>query len=219
MALVGVGITERGGRDLERRLNKRAETLAVEYGRRIERATLETERNLQAVGMTGRSTRHPWWGKVGPDPSTHQIAVRTGNTRASVTSRTYRIGNTFVGVVGSPMAHLKLLEEGGEIHGSPMLRIPLAPAQTPAGVDRNLGRSVRGLDFFVWPSRRQRRGRLAGRQPHLARVEGGRLRLYYLLKKSVRIRARHVFRATADRMRKRVQSIVNAPISIFRAGD
>ena len=199
-------IDQRGFNRLVRRLGAVGEATPKLIEHAIEQATRIAEADLKRNGMTGIKGNNSFFGVTGAGAPT--IGVRSGATRRSVTARTFKVNNVYIGVVGSPAKYLKIIEEGGTIVGSPMLRIPLAAAQTGAGVDRNMGRSVRGVSgFFVWPSRKQREGTLGRiKGTYLAKSAGGRLELWYLLKASVTIKPHRVFEAAAKRANREIHT-------------
>lgn len=195
-------------------LDKFAAKLATEAARNRAHIRLATERSVRIVerdlkkrAMTGQRRSDPFWGPSGPPASSNQVAVRSGHTRRSVTGRVYALRDTVIGVVGTALKHVAMLEEGGVVRGSPMLRIPTGAAKTGAGVDREAGRSVKGKGYFIWPNRAQRSGKLSRvKNVWLAKVVGGIMRLFYLLKPQVRHRARWLFRTSLRRTWTQVQA-------------
>lgn len=190
-----IGVEIRGIREVSGKLDA--------FGRRLdERARLNVLRAARWVQerlrarVSAPGTRDPFWGKQ----SVYGAAMtgRSGKTRQRIT-----VGpllKVFGGLVpsysvsvGSPDPHLKLQEEGGQVEGNQFLRIPTGRAQTPAGVDINLGRSVRGLPGY-------RLIRTSAGRLWIVRESGGtrsgRIDFMYLLKRSVRIRRRAIFGVT-----------------------
>lgn len=123
------------------------------------------------------------------------IVARTGQTsrRISAGGQVVRAGNKVTSSVGSPDQHMQDIETGATKRDA---RIPLAHAQTRGGVDRYKGREVPAdAGFFVYPTKKQRAkaSRPYPKDSYLARGVSGTLELWYLLKTSIRIRARHLF--------------------------
>jgi hypothetical protein len=98
-----------------------------------------------------------------------------------------------MGIVGSPLRQMKLHELGGTITGKPWLRIPTRASQTAAGVDRLAGVSARTIaGGFIFRSK--------AANLWIAARQGANLVLLYLLRRSVTLRARHIFRDSLRRM-------------------
>lgn len=203
--MIGIAVT--GGAEVVKRLEKAGQDLVDMMREDMERATKLIESDLREKSLTGPKRIDPFWGVMGAEGEA--LAVRSGATRASIVSRTFRQGSTIVGVVGSPARHLKVLEEGGVVSATgKMLAIPTANAQTPGGsvkdeFRRDL-RTVPGL-FVI----RSKTGR-----PWLARREGGETELLFLLKDSVTLKAHHAFRASARRMTPRVEALLGSGIGV-----
>lgn len=178
---------------------------AIERG--VARASVQVHAALK-LQLSGTGTSDPFFGRRGA--VSPLLGVRTGATRARLSpgGRVYRRGNDIFSAVGSPDAHVVAHDEGATITGNPYLRIPLAAAQTPAGQDRNVGHSVRGLPgLFVIKSR-------AGNLFLVRRVgKRGRLEFLYLLKRSVTLKPRHMFEVVAARMQPVVEASVGGQVS------
>jgi hypothetical protein len=203
-----IGVSVKGAEKALRNIAGAAKSVRVESERAM-RASVLLVRRMLALEMTGSENRDAFWGKKGA--AGNKLSVRSGKTRASLApgTRVYRTGSTLVGVVGSAEKHLVLHEDGGLIHGtSPKgyLRIPTRAAQTPAGVDRYAGRSIRDIPgAFLLKSK-------AGNHWAAIRKAGGTLSLLYLLKKSARIRPRRIFARTRDSARPQVLELTRGAI-------
>jgi len=131
--------------------------------------------------LSGVPGSHPFWGRTGSKPP--KLGVRSSGTRDRLgNGRVFGVGNLVIGTVGHPDQHVADMEKGGErVFSGVMGRIPTALMQTPAGVDRNAGRSIRGAipGSFVFKSKR---GAL-----WVARRAGTRLELLYMLVRRVKI--------------------------------
>lgn len=156
---------------------------------------------LRAMLVKKMSAEGGWdefWGKTSPFGDV--LGVRTGHTRRQISPGGIAIHTArgWTAAVGSPDEHVQHFEEGGEIHGNPMLAIPTAAAQrSGSGTFQFAGQQWRSIPgVFIWPNRRQREGALAGKQTWLARANDGALQLMALLKPSVRQRGRHIFADT-----------------------
>ena len=194
-----LGVAVRGSERVSGKLKAAGDDIKRGTEKSMRQATLLVRGRL-VQSMTAPERRDSFWGKVGAATG---LSVRSGKTRASLTpgTRVYRTGTTVVGVVGSREKHLRLHEDGGVVRGgSPKgyLRIPTAQAQTAAGVDRWAGRSSRDIPgAFLMKSKR---GNL-----WVAVSRGGKLVLLYLLKKSVKMKARRVFARARDASREDVK--------------
>jgi hypothetical protein len=134
-----------------------------------------------------------FWGKRSPAGA--YLGGRSGKTRQRISPAgiVFKHGNSYQAAVGSPDVHMAFHEGGGTITGHPYLRIPTAAAQTPAGVDRNLGRSLRDVPgVFLITSR-------AGKLWAATR-QGRTLQLLYLLVRAVTQRPRNLMGTVAREM-------------------
>jgi len=194
-----IGVSVKGAELAAKRLAQAAADVRVN-GERDMRASTLLIRTMLSAEMTAPEQRDAFWGKKGGTPG---ISVRSGKTRASLTPGTlvYRTGTTVVGVVGSGEKHLALLETGGTISSGRYLRVPTALAQTPAGVDRYAGQSIRDIPgaFLL----RTKTGRLWAAR----RRRGGAVELLYLLVRSVKIRGRGIFGRVATLASPEVKAI------------
>lgn len=194
--------TIRGAREGAARMSRAATNARRVMERQMGAATKLVEKDVKTGGMTGRARYSAFWGKMGADPSAGALAVRTGHTRASVTSQTFSTGNTVVGTVGTPQRHMRILEEGGVVSGSPMLRIPTAQMKTGAGVDRLVGKKATLLQN-TWIGK-SRRGNLF----IFTRGRNGQVVALYMLKRTVKIKERAVFKKSLQRTRPAIVSTV-----------
>lgn len=208
MAGGSLSIAQSGARQAVRNLNAAALRVRRETHDAVERSTRIVERDVKDKGLTGVKGRHPLFGVTGASGDT--LGTRSGFTRRSVTARVLDTGRTVTGVVGTPLKQMRMHEQGGTITGSQFLRIPTVNAQTGAGVDRYAGQSIRQIaGAFLFRSR-------AGNLWAAVR-QGGQLVLLYLLKRTIRLRARHIFQRSLERtrpaidaeMRRSVTTVVN----------
>lgn len=204
--MLAVTVTQTGAKELRAKLNALGKATLPRATIVMRKATVLMERELKTA-LTGTKRRDPFLGTIGPKPPL--LGTRTGHTRRSVTSEVVKLFNQIVGVVGSPVKTLLAHEEGAYMRGNQYLRIPLAKAQTAAGVDRNAGRSIRGLPgTFILRSKAgnlfvvRRRGRFD-------------LEFLYLLKHSVRLPARHTFRHVAHKVQPRVEALFDADMALL----
>lgn len=180
-------------------LKRRGNSLVPKSRLAMERVvkTLERDVKLKALGGTGGSD--PFWGKTGAPGD--QLARVTGKARQTIVALTLTRLASVVGVVGSPLAYMAMHEWGGTIRGNQYLRIPTKWMKKPSGQDRLTGRSARSLpgtalfrsragNLFIWE---------VG-TPRAKASPSGAIPLY-LLKPSVTLRARHLFRNTLRRGR------------------
>jgi len=169
------------------------------------------ERALK-MEMTKKGEMDAFWGKQGAGDD--GLAVRTGRTRASVTGAQFRSGDTYVGVVGSKEKHLKDHEDGATLQGTSPAgyhRIPTAAAKTPAGVDRNAGRSIRNIPgAFLFTSK-------AGNLWAAMRNNAGPLVLLYMLVKSITLRPRKIFARVRREQQAPVVEALRSQVSIVVA--
>lgn len=158
----------------------------------VKRASVLVSRMLREE-MTQPARTDSFWGKQGAQGL--GLAVRSGHTRASVTGggQIMRIGDRVMAAVGSPEQHLLDHENGGTFGGkSPrgFHRIPTREAQTAAGVDRYAGASIRDIPgSFLLRS-------LGGKLWAAVRAGGAksqRVRLLYLLVRSITLKPRKIF--------------------------
>ena len=189
------------------RLRRAEKDVPTALEQAVGRISLIIHREL-SLQMSGSGRSDPFLGKIGATPP--KLGVRTGFTRGRLSpgGRVFRRGNVAVSAVGSPDRHVLAHEEGTRITGKPYLRIPLAAAQTAAGQDRNLGRSLRGVkDIFLIKSGR---GNL-----FLARQKGkAALELLYMLVRSVRLPARGTFRAVTERVRPVAVQLMGQAVAV-----
>lgn len=206
-------------------------TGATETAQRLARGAAEgvrgIERELNAAAvllhaavrkrMSDGGGRHPFFGRTGGRGDT--LSARSGGSRRRILlGRARNIAGTMTASVGSPDRHIRFLEQGGPVIGKPYLRIPLAAAQTPQGVDRWAGTSIRQIPgaFLL----RTLGGKLfAVRQSSSRGADGavtGRNRglefLYYLVR-NIHVRGRHVFEASRREVEPQVAALYRGLVS------
>ena len=199
-----IAVTVTGHKEVATRLAAVARELPASLERDVARAGLTVAREVRR-GLTGPSTRHPFWGKGGGQGAT--LGRRSGGTITTVVGgRVHRVGNTVMTSVGTSAPHVKLHEDGGTVRNA---RIPTAAAQMTSGKDRNAGRSLRGVPgirFFkskagnLWAYRR----------------DGKKTTLLYMFK-SVTFRPRKMWAAATERARPVVERLLGEGVlSIVR---
>ena len=141
--------------------------------------------------MSGAPKHDPFWGRTGA--SGEFLGVRTGGTRNRLQGgQVMGAGTSMWVAVGSPDRHVKNAEEGGAYTTSGFFRIPTAAAQTPSGVDRLMGQSIKGRPGFRLI--RTKAGKLWG--IHENYTKGGffkSMTLMYLFVKRITLKGHHVF--------------------------
>lgn len=215
-------ISIRSTRNAIKRLKSLPPILRAAQVSTMQRAVRIVESDLKRNSFTGVKSNDPFWGVRGA--SGNALGVRSGHTRNSISGTVLvGMGGTHVqGIVGSPLKHVRLHEEGGTINGSPYLRIPTRVMQTPAGVDRLIGVSARSLpNTAVIRSKRNLwivetgtpRSKLA------SQVNGFPLMLY-LLKRSITLRPRRMFRQSLARVKNEVAGMFTGRVAlIVRSND
>lgn len=194
-----IGVEIRGAEDVARRLTRGAQELDRGRERELNSAAVLLQKRIRER-MSDGGGRHPFFGRTGGRGDT--LAARSGSSRRRIIlGRARTIAGVTVASVGSPDRHMRFLEEGGAVIGKPYLRIPLAAAQTPQGVDRFKGTSIRQIPgaFLL----RTLGGRLFAVRSLSRRGAGGQATgrsrglewLYYLVR-NVKVRGRHIFEAS-----------------------
>lgn len=207
-----IGLTVNGARQVADRMKRAVTDVRKAQDQGIRLASIKVERDLK-LEVSAQGGRDAFWGKTGA--SGNQLAVRSGRTRQSIVGggRVYRVGNSVSAAVGTAEQHMKRHEDGGTFQGtSPKgySRIPTGAAQTGAGVDRWIGKSIRdipGASLFTSK---------AGKLWAATRAAGarGKLVLLYLLVKQITLRPRKIFARVRDREQGAVAKIVGAEISV-----
>jgi len=186
---------------LSETLKKRALKLGPAQARAMQVTVTRMASDLKRNELTGKAGASGFWGKTGAGGDS--LAVVTGHTRRTIVSRVFSRALSIIGVIGSPLKSFAMHEFGGTIRGRPYLRIPTAWMKKPSGQDRLSGRSARTLpgtavfrsragNLFVW----QRRP--TGPVP------------LYMLKTSVKLRARHMLGHLLKRSRALIRGNVLA---------
>lgn len=193
-------------------LDRAAREMPGALERGVSRASILTRREVVRQ-LSGEGDTDPFFGKKGA--RSPFLGHRTGLTRSHITpgGQVFRSGDTVFSAVGSPDKYVKLHEEGGTIQGRQFLRIPLASAQSGSGAERQefAGRSLRDIPGVFL--RRSRSGKLfAMREAGGARSR--RVEFLYLLVRSVRMPARHMFETVRDRVAPAVNALVGGEVSV-----
>lgn len=204
-----IGLTVNGVDRTARNLSEAKRDLPSATQRGVAKSTLLARRELTKQ-MTGPKKSHPFWGVQ--SSSKEHLTVRSGLTRASLTpgTRVFVSGDTVTGAVGSSQKHLLDHESGGTFPGkSPKgyARIPTAAMQTPGGVDRLSGASIRSIPAaFLFTSK-------TGKLWAAIKGRGKELVLLYLLVKSVTLPARRIFGRVTDRIRPEVNRNLGSEVT------
>jgi len=197
-------------------------------GERVVRSLSILMRRKLVERMSAPLHTSPFWGRTSP-PGLAYLGVRSGQSRDRISPGgiIFRRGKEITSSVGSPDRHVAFLEKGGTIFGHQFLRIPTAAAQTPAGVDRNAGVSIRSLkDVFLMRSRtgplwavrqvgKRNRGAPHARGAREGPRGGSKLEFLYLLKRSVKQRGRFIFKLTAAEVDAAAPGIAQTHVAAF----
>lgn len=199
----------------------------------IQELTLRARRELQR-GMSGATVDRGFWGRGSPPGPI--IGVRSGELRRSISPGVvYRAGPVVTGAVGTNAKQMAALETGETISPTSgrYLRIPTKYAQTPAGVDRNAGRSMRDVpntsvhrsragNLFIWGKTKGILGAIGSVSQGTTRgvALGARRRgdaevPLYLLATEVKMPAKHTFRDTALIMAPLAKSIAGGRAEVW----
>jgi hypothetical protein len=186
--------------------------LANAIGEGISRGLAIFERHLKTVTLRGSRPAAGLF-KRGGRGST--LAVGTGSARASIAQSTFRVGNRFVGVIGSPLPYVALHEYGTRdrpITGKPWIKIPTVfydRYQNSPGFFQTTKKG--NLFFFTKAGARQRVVRVRGEKRSRA-VEASGLIPVFMLKRSVKFRPRGMFRATEAATRGAITRVMRDTI-------
>lgn len=189
-------------------------------------------RNRVFRKLSGKTVDRGFWGRGSPDGGI--VGVRSGTTRRSLPpGLVYRAGPDVVGAVGSFSQHLLDMEEGGrKSAGGGYFRIPTMFAQTPAGVDRNAGRSMKGVPgTFIITSKTgklwivttpegvrgaKKAGGVPGTTLGVAKShKSGQLIFLYLLVKEVNVPRKAVFGTTYIEMQTRTSAVADQNVQVL----
>jgi hypothetical protein len=205
--VISVTVTQKGVKQAELRLkNFSHDASAPGQVRVMQRATAIMETDLKTVALDGVKGRHPFFG-VTSGPTLGALGVRSGHLRRSVVSDVIHKASyppVLIGVTGTPSKIAAIHEEGAHIQGRPLLAIPLAAAQTMAGVMRQSPRSY--ANAFVFKSKK---GNL-----FLAINRGGQLVPLFILKQTVHLRARHVFKRSLKRCKRAIEALFDVDVAL-----
>jgi len=185
-----VSVIVRGLSECERNLNRARLEAGAANIRTLRGAATYVQRAIK-LRMGKRGPSHPFWGRTSPGEGL--LGQRTGKTSDRVTvGMLVSSGNRAFIPVGSPDKYVKNAEEGGAFTTSGFFRIPTAAAQTPSGVDRLMGQSIKGRPGFRLI--RTKAGKLWG--IHENYTKGGffkSMTLMYLFVKRITLKGHHVF--------------------------
>lgn len=199
---MGLSVVTRGNKRAQRRLKNSRSTIKRGLTNGIEEATFKVQGRLKRDTLRGRKGRSDLFGVTGAKK--HRLGMRSGKTSKSVRARVFTRGDVVVGVVGSRSKVLQTHEKGGTIKGSPFLRIPTKFSQTGAGIDRNAGRKLsKGTpNTAVFPAR----------SGVLFIWQVKPLRPLYLLKRSIKLRPRRMFKTTLRLMGREIDKVLGKSV-------
>lgn len=201
----------------------------------VVRASLIAERDLKDVALAGAKAERR--GLFLEGRAQFALGIRSGHAVNSVSGNVFKRGDTWISSTGSPLAYVLMNENGGQITAKGRaLAIPTVNALTPSGALNNrfsgLGslrqaRDPGGRKLFVWKGKRKgtdgawlagTSGDGAGtvvRDTKTGRFKrGGRLVLYFLLRRSVQIPARYMFRNSKRRIEPIIAEETNASMKL-----
>jgi len=184
------------------------------------RSGLIAERDLKDVALAGQHAQRR--GLFLEGRAQFALGIRSGHAVNSITGQIFKRGETWISSVGSPLEYVLRNEQGGQITArGRALAIPTVNALTPAGALNNRfsglaslrqARDPGGKKLFVWKGKRKgtdgawlagTAGAGAGTVVRDAKGRfrrGGRLVLYFLLRRVVQIPARYMFRTSSRRI-------------------
>lgn len=205
-----IGIEIRGATETAQHLVRAAQEASRGIERELNAAAALLQRRIRERMSDGGGSS-PFFGRTGGRGDT--LATRSGGSRRRIMiARARPIGGVMIAAVGSPDRHMRFLEQGGAVIGKPYLRIPLASAQTPQGVDRWKNTSIRDIPgaFLL----RTLGGKLFAVRQNSSRDASGAvkgrnrgLEFLYLLVRNVHIRGRHVFEASRRDVEPQVSAL------------
>jgi phage gpG-like protein len=198
-------------------LSKRAANIPKQNARAMNVITKSIDRDMKRRWLHGAAGVNDLFGKTGAT-SDRQLATVTGTARKTLVSRVFAHFNKVVGVVGTPLAYVAMHEWGGTVTGNPLLRIPTKFSKKNSGQDRLQGRSARSLGdkAKIW---RSRAGNLFIWEVGTARAKAaGRPIPLYLLKPSIKLRARHMFRIALLSARPLIRATFANAVSVIKSG-
>ena len=186
------------------------------------RSTVLVERAVREDALGGRVRRSGLFYISEPG---NRIAKRTGRSASRINSDVFQRGDSTFGVVGSPDKNVLVNEVGATIRGRPTLVIPTVHVQTPTGAMKEDWAGVRLRD--VWKQRKlfvlRRKGAVEGlvarrygsltRNPRTGRMER-RSEPLFLLRRSVSIAARHMFRTVARKLTPQIVAEYQAAMKV-----
>lgn len=187
-------------------LRRRADNLPKQNAIAMERVTRTIERDMRTKWLAGVGGENDLFGKTGADVGSGMLGKVTGTARKTLVARVFSHFSRVVGVVGTPLAYVAMHEFGGRVQGSPLLRIPTKFSKKASGQDKLQGRSARSLGdkARVW---RSHAGNLFIWEVGTARAKAaGRPIPLYLLKPSVRFKARHMFQRALRASRSMIRA-------------
>lgn len=177
-------------------------------------ADVEARKALGELGQAGRmimvreilrqpQRRDPFWGTMGTG-SPFGLGVRSGKTAQRIvgTGQVYEVNGELRTFIGSPDRHMRQLEDGGTVTGTPWLKIPTAAAQKPAG-DPRYAANEKVEGSFIWPTSKMVNFKGEYGRPKnlwIVRRKGDRLEKLYMLKRSVTHKAHRAFATLRDMM-------------------
>ena len=206
-----MSVIVRGLSECERNLRAARQETGNAQRRMLVAGSLHVLRVLKQR-MSGAPKHDPFWGRTGA--SGEFLGVRTGGTRNRLQGgQVMGAGTSMWVAVGSPDRHVKNAEEGGAYTTSGFFRIPTAAAQTPSGVDRLMGQSIRGRAGYALI--RSKAGRLWG-----VFMQARKWTLMYLFVKRITLKGHHVFARTRTDAEPKVAGLARLEVqSVVRVGN
>lgn len=198
-------------------LNRRAANIPKQNARAMNVITKSIDRDMKQRWLAGVAGQNDLFGRTGATSMT-QLGKVVGTARKTLVSRVFTHFTRVVGVVGTPLAYVAMHEFGGTVTGKPLLRIPTKFSKKNSGQDRLQGRSARSLGdkAKIW---RSRAGNLFIWEVGTARAKAaGRPIPLYLLKPSIKLRARHMFKHALKAARPMIRATFANAVSIIRSG-
>lgn len=185
--MIALNVQVNGDKEIARKLAVLQHELPAANERSVAAGGFIVLRELQQR-LSGQPRGDAFWGRGGAVGDF--LTTRSGKTRQRLVGgqvMTAPDGSAFTSV-GSPDRYMLAHETGGRFSTSGFFRIPTAAAQTASGVDRFMGRSIRGSGMKLI---RTRTGKLWAVLE--SGVRAARVTFMYLFVKSIKLPARHPF--------------------------
>lgn len=223
----GVTVRVVSGQKIAARMKASKPLMTSTLERAVAISTANLHRRVVKEAFAGKLSR----GGLFPISSAgNTLANRSGKTRSRIASSTFRHGDDFFGVVGSPDRHFLVNEVGARIKakGSGMLVIPTKYVMSASGQLKGEWQGVSLRD--VWKQRKlfvlgkkMRGGRSAFVARHIGDVyrdpRTGRMKrrqeLLFLMVKEVNIAARWMLRTIARKAGPEIAATIGKGVKVF----